>query len=124
VPAGSPGSLGDPNRIQLSPLLRSGGHVPGSSTSPVMAHSGVPNPSSPGSAAAGNAPGGYPVIQLRSSSRAGYTSSSSGRDKDREREREDLRARDRERERDADRQGANGKKNPLSIGSIISDDGR
>ncbi|KAF8651055.1 hypothetical protein AX16_004918 [Volvariella volvacea WC 439] len=84
---------------------------------------------------------GYNVIQLRSSSRDDYGSTASvmsramdtdrdrereriwDRERERERERErDRDRRDRSRERDRSRDGERGKKNPLSIGSIISDD--
>ncbi|KAF8970630.1 velvet factor-domain-containing protein [Flammula alnicola] len=96
-----------------SPLLRGGGGNHGGSSSPVLGHTGVSS-SSVG--------GGYPVIQLRSSSRTGYSSGSSSRERERERERDELRVSGRDRDRDGDRYS--GKKNPLSIGSIISDDGR
>lgn len=76
----------------------------GSAVSPVMPLSLPPS----GSGNGGVTNGAYPTIQLRSSSRAGYSSSVRG-------------TRD---ERGGGREGREerGKKNPLSIGSIISDE--
>jgi len=77
------------------------------------------------SAAGGNAntnsgSSGYSIIQLRSGGRPEYSPIGGSRDRE---GRDDLR-RDRDM-RDGDvRGGGGGKKNPLSIGSIISDDGR
>jgi len=129
---GAVGSPGD--RIQLAPLLggRSGGHGhgshAGSSTSPVLGHSSMSpssstTPTSGGNSGAnghGPSTGGYPVIELRSNSRLEYSSIGGSRERE---GREDQR---RERDmRDVDaRGGAGGKKNPLSIGSIVSDNGR
>jgi hypothetical protein len=87
------------DRIQLAPLRASSGSV-GSSALP---------PASGGAPAGAQAGGYHPVIQLRSSSRNGYSSSQSREGGDRNGSREGG--------RDADR-----KRNPLSIGSIISDD--
>ena len=125
VLVGAVGSPGD--RIQLAPLLRGGGghghssHA-GSSTSPVLGHSSMSSSSSTGSSSAGgNASGGagYSMIQLRSGSRPEYSPTGGSR----EREGRDDQRRERDL-RDDVRGGGSGKKNPLSIGSIISEDGR
>lgn len=73
-----------------------------------------------GGASSGAGGGGYPMIQLRSGSRPEYSPIGGSR----EREGRDDQRRERDL-RDGDvRGGGGGKKNPLSIGSIISDDGR
>lgn len=73
------------------------------------------------SSAGGNASGGagYSMIQLRSGSRPEYSPTGGSR----EREGRDDQRRERDL-RDDVRGGGGGKKNPLSIGSIISEDGR
>jgi hypothetical protein len=131
---GAVGSPGD--RIQLAPLLRGGGHGgghghgshAGSSTSPVVGHSSMPPSSSTTSTSGGNgganghgaSTAGYPVIELRSGNRPEYSAINGSR----EREGRDDQRRERDT-RDVDARGGNGgKKNPLSIGSIVSDNGR
>ncbi|PFH50101.1 hypothetical protein AMATHDRAFT_41083 [Amanita thiersii Skay4041] len=111
---GNVGPVSNPgDRIQLAPI-RPGIHVNSAastvaSSSPSISHAvPVTGPTAPGSTSS-TTNGGYPVIQLTSSTRNGYDSA-----------RED---RDDRGERDADRMGGRpGKKNPLSIGSIISNE--
>jgi len=74
--------------------------------------------SSSGGGGNANTSSGYSIIQLRSGGRPEYSPIGGSRERE---GRDDLR-RDRDM-RDGDVRGG-GKKNPLSIGSIISDDGR
>jgi len=100
------------DRIQLAPLLHpGGGHGPGHD-SPVMSQSG-------------GASNSYSMVQLRSSSRNGSgTGGSTGYMRDRmDREERTGTPRDRsDRDIVGDRHSTHGKKNPLSIGSIISEE--
>ncbi|KAF8880753.1 velvet factor-domain-containing protein [Infundibulicybe gibba] len=128
------GAVGGPgDRIQLAPLRATSGGI-----GMVGAGAGSPLLLSQAQGMGGQQPAvGYPVIQLRSSSRdaGGYREREErGRERERdERERErsdrgrDRDERDRDRDRDRERgrideRGRDGKKNPLSIGNIISED--
>ena len=105
--AGMVGNVAQPNdRIQLAPLLHPGGGHGQGHDSPVMSQ-------------AGGQPNSYSMVQLRSSSRNG-SSGSNGYMRDRmDREERSGTPRDRS---DRDDRHSHGKKNPLSIGSIISEE--
>ena len=93
-----------------------------SSTASSSGGGGNANANGLGGGASGGTGGGsgYSMIQLRSGSRPEYSPIGGSR----EREGRDDQRRERDL-RDGDvRGGAGGKKNPLSIGSIISDDAR
>ncbi|KAF8636116.1 hypothetical protein AX17_003819 [Amanita inopinata Kibby_2008] len=116
--SGLVGAVGNPgDRIQLAPL-RASTHTAGAAptnapgSSPALSH-GMPTTSS---AAAGSRSGqsnhsgpAYPVIQLTGRNRTGYDTTRDDRDDRGERDPERL-------------GGRAGKKNPLSIGSIISNE--
>ena len=151
MPSNSPtssvlvGSVRSPgNRIQLAPLLHGGGghghgsgcghghssHA-GSSTSPVLGHSSMSYSSSSASTSGGGGnanANGLGGGASGGASGSGYSDWETGSRPEyspiggsREREGRD----DQRRERDGDVcGGAGGKKNPLSIGNIVSDDAR
>jgi hypothetical protein len=111
--SGLVGAIGSPgDRIQLAPLRA--GHGGATATSPQLPHT-LPGPIASGGTAGTGGGAGYAVIQMRSNSRGGNGTSYGGGP------REGVGERDRERgtARDSER---GGKKNPLSIGSIISEE--
>lgn len=102
------------DRIQLAPLRVAGSMTTSSPTTASSAASGGISPTVSSSAShrsAGSDP--YPVIRMKSTSQptVGYAGPSSGQDHD-----------ERDRDMDRGRRDDRGKRNPLSIGSIISDE--